>query len=88
MPYFIISNSQGETTIQKFVDKEDLLREIQTNYGNNGFFKKHTFLTEPMEEELVYHIIPSYPGNEEILILKGEIVTPKSKDVIKTFDVD
>ena len=87
MAYFIISNDQGETTIQK-VDKEDLLLEIKPRLEKEtNFLERLTFMTE-VKGKLIYRIFPSHPDCAEILIIKGEIVIPKPIEVVKKFDID
>ena len=81
MSYFIIRNSGGDTRVDQ-VSKEELLKRIQPEedeercyYGRIGFLGK------------IEDSDTNYWG-DNILIIKGEIVTPKPKIVIETFDVD
>jgi hypothetical protein len=81
MPYFIIYNSDGDTNVRQ-VDKETLIKRIQPegdegncSYGKVGFLDK------------IDNSNTDYWG-DNVLIIKGEIVTPRPKKVILTFDID
>ena len=82
MSYFIISNSDGDTTVE-MVDKDELLKRIQPEDGEEDFcyYGRVGFLAKIEENDTNY-----WGGN--ILIIKGEIITPKPKKVVKTFDID
>ncbi len=74
--YFIISNSDGDTTIDVFT-KEQLLKAIQEQYWG-----EREILTEiPADSDT------NYWGNA-ILIIKGNIVTPVAKQVITKYDIE
>jgi len=75
MLYFIISNSEIEQ-----VSEEELLNRIRPEdvacyYGRVGFL------------EVIEESDTNYWG-DNILIIKGEIVTPKPKKVVETFEID
>jgi len=81
MPYFIISNSDGDTSVDP-VTKEELIKRItpeegegENYYGNCGFLSK------------IDDIDTNYWG-DNILIIKGEIIAPRPKEIVKTFDVE
>lgn len=81
MSYFIISNSDGNTTVEQ-VDKNTLLERIQPEEGEECcYYGRVGFLNEINEGDTDY-------WGDNILIIKGEIVTPKPKKVIETFEVD
>ncbi|MEK6878446.1 MAG: hypothetical protein AABY22_02500 [Nanoarchaeota archaeon] len=82
--YFIISNSDGDTTVN-FFTKEDLLKALTpdknevTYYGANLKFLDLDNLS----------ICPdtNYWGTD-LLIIKGKIVQLKVKETIKTIDIE
>ena len=81
MSYFIISNSDGDTTVQQ-VSKDELLKRIQPDDGEDCCYYGCVGFLEAIKEADT-----NYWG-ENILIIKGEIVTPKPKRVIETFEID
>jgi len=73
--YFVIYNSDGETTVSELT-KEQLLKAIQENHwGHMGILGSC-----PSEDT-------NYWG-ENILIIKGKVVTPQPKEVITKYDVE
>jgi len=73
--YFLIHCSEdGDVSVAKY-EKDALLSAIKENYyGDIGFFDK-------MPDENI-----QYWGNK-VLIIKGEIVTPKPVEVIKKYEI-
>jgi len=75
--YFVIRNSDGDTTVRG-VNKENLLQEIEDgDFGENG--------------EHILKFLPSDDTNywsDGILIIKGQIVVPKAKEVITKFNIE
>ena len=77
--YFIISNSDGDTTVTE-MSKEELLLAIEENYWGDR---------TPMTLQ-DYHESRSdtnYWG-ESIMIIKGNIVVPTPKQVITKFEIE
>jgi len=76
--YFVISNSDGDTTIEHLTKVELIERlgnDEESNYwGAEGFV-----------EDLSTNDT-NYWGNS-ILVIKGEIVIPKPKTVVETYEV-
>jgi hypothetical protein len=73
--YFVISNSDGDTTITELT-KEQLLKAIKENYwGTKGILDKC-----PDDDT-------NYWG-ENILIIKGKIVTPVPEQVVTRYNID
>lgn len=72
--YFVICNSNGDTTIH-VLDKETLLKGIEENYwGSMEFLNK----------------IPDSDTNywgDSVVIIKGEIVTPTPLITVTKFDI-
>lgn len=73
--YFIISNSDGDTSVTEMT-KTELLEAIEENHWG---------------DRLCLGDIPdnndtNYWG-ESLLIIKGEIVTPEPKEVITSYDI-
>jgi hypothetical protein len=72
--YFIIRNSDGDTTVRT-ISKEQLLRDI--NDGEYG-----DALTEIPENPDT-----NYWG-EGVLIIKGKIVAPKAEQVVTKYSIE
>lgn len=75
--YFVIRNSDGDTTVEE-VTGDELRKRLNTEdpyYGSREFFDKM-----PTERDT------NYWGNN-VLIIKGEIVTPKPKEVVTRYDI-
>ena len=75
--YYIISNSDGDTTVEE-VSKSELLERMEENY-----YGSHR---EPLTEIPDNHDT-NYWG-EGILIIKGKIVTPEPIEVVKKFIIE
>ena len=67
--YFLIINSEGDTTVEA-MDKEELLKRLED--GDYGSERK--CLTEIPKD----YLDTNYWG-ETMLIIKGKVVTPKAK---------
>jgi len=81
MPYFIISNSDGQTSVEK-VDKQTVLDRIKKEDGEECcYYGEVGFLSDIKDEDTNY-------WGENILIIKGEIIVPKEKKVIETYDIE
>lgn len=74
--YFIILNSEGDTFVEE-VSKPELLRRINENYY--GSDTGH--LSDIKERNTNY-------WGENLLIIKGNIVTPTSVKVVTEYDID
>ena len=73
--YFIINNSDGDTSVVE-MNKTELLEAIEENYwGQNIYF-----------DDISENRDTNYWG-EGILIIKGKIVTPEPKEVITSYDI-
>ena len=73
--YYIISNSDGDTTVKE-VSKSELLERMEENYYGG----------EPLTE-IPNNYDTNYWG-EGILIIKGKIVTPEPIEVVKKFIIE
>lgn len=86
MPYFVIHNSEGETTVEQ-ISKEKLLNRIKSyneeedNPDNEYYCGNPQFLSKITERNT------SYWGYNNLLIIKGEIVVPKPVKIIEVFEV-
>jgi len=78
--YFIIQNSDGDTTVQQ-VPKEELARRLTPDKNGDNSYGSDGFLEEIKEDDTNY-------WGENILIIKGDIVSPKPKDVVKSYAFD
>lgn len=75
--YFIICNSDGDTTVTE-MSKTELLEAIEENYWGDRVYLYN--IPENRRDT-------NYWG-ESILIIKGKIVTPEPKQVITSYDID
>ena len=64
--YFVITNSDGDTSIDKLTSEELKTRLDAEYYGN-----RVKFLDVLPDHD------PNYWGEDSVLIIKGEIFTPK-----------
>lgn len=74
--YFVINNSDGDTTVSEFT-KETLLKAIQENYWGN----KEILKSIPVNDDTNY-------WGEGLLIIKGSVVVPTPKQVITKYDIE
>ena len=74
--YFVINNSDGDTTITELT-KEQLLKALKENYWG----KKGTFDKLPKENDTNY-------WGENILIIKGKVVSPVPEQVVTKYNID
>lgn len=72
--YYIIVNSDGETTVEELSEKT-LLERLNEDYYGRGFIDKI-----PNNNDTNY-------WGEEMLIIKGQIAVPKSKEVVIEYTV-
>ena len=75
--YFIISNSDGDTTVEA-IEKKELIKRLEDNYYGGGRFPY---------PELPQETDTNYWGNG-FLIVKGSVVYPKAKEVITKYDIE
>ncbi len=74
--YFVISNSEGDTTITP-LSKDQLLERI-----NEHYWGRREYLSEiPQGRDT------NYWGNS-VLIIKGEIITPAAKEKVIEYEID
>lgn len=78
MPYFVISNSDGETSVEE-VTKEELLSRIQPEDGTD-FYGGRGFISDLNETDTNY-------WGDNIMIIKGSLVVPKPKEVVKEYEL-
>ena len=74
--YYVIHNSDGDTTVYEYTKKE--LLEI-LNEDDRGYIKYF--------DEIPYETDTNYWG-EGALIIRGEVVKPKEKKIVVNFDID
>jgi len=79
MAYFVIANCDGETTVNQMSERT-LLQRINPEengggeyYGNSGFLEKI-----PENSDTNY-------WGDNILIIKGDIISPKPVKVVKKY---
>jgi hypothetical protein len=75
--YFIISNPDGDTTVEA-IEKKELIARLEDNYYGSG---RLPFPELPDENDTNY-------WGEGFLIIKGSVVYPKAKEVITKFDIE
>jgi hypothetical protein len=78
MDYFIISNYDGETSIEKLT-KEKVLKRLDPK---DPYYGDKKCLSSISDENNPNH------WSKNLLIIKGEIVTPIAKEVILSIDID
>lgn len=72
--FFVICNSDGDTSVTQ-LSKEELLKKLEEKYWGNI-----EFLEKINERDTNY-------WGKNILIIKGDIISPKPKTVITSYDV-
>ena len=78
MSYFLIYQHEKEATVRK-VTEEDLKKMLKEMVENE---EEPLFINRLVEED------PAYWGDEAYLLIKGEIIVPKPKKVVKEYDID
>ena len=74
--YYIIHNGEGDTTVEE-VTKEELLKRIEEHYyGPVGCLDSC-----PVDSDTNY-------WGENILIIKGRVVTPKPEQVVTKLTIE
>ena len=74
--YYVIHNGDGDTTVEELSKDELLERLKEYYYGEVDVIKKM-----PEERDTNY-------WDENILIIKGNIVSPVEKKIITEFDIE
>jgi hypothetical protein len=75
--YFLIHNSEGDTTITE-INKEEFLKDIEDgSYGSDAVFL----------DEIPENNDTNYWGENTYLVIKGNIVTPKPVEVVTKFEI-
>ena len=76
--YFVIRNSDGDTTVRT-LNKKQLLEYMKDgDFGNNG---------EDILDEIPENADTNYWG-EGVLIIKGHQVSPTAKQTVVEFDIE
>lgn len=78
--YFMITNSDGDTYITPLTE-EELIADLEEREGE-GYGAK--FVTK---EELDADCDSNYWEENAALIIKGEVIVPKPKDIILSYEV-
>jgi len=73
--YFMISNSDGDTYITSLT-KTELLEELEE--------REIQFITS---EELEKEYDTNYWGENVALVIKGDVIIPKPKEIIMSYEV-
>jgi hypothetical protein len=76
MKYFLIYNSDGDTIVSE-ITKEKFLREVE----DGAWGESPEFLDSLPERDTNY-----WKG--KMLLIKGEIVTLKKKEVVTKYDIE
>lgn len=74
--YYVIRSTEDGIGIQEYKNKEDMLSEIDEDYGID-IDKYHTTFSSNIGMWEKSH-----------LIIKGKIVAPKVKEIIKTVEIE
>jgi hypothetical protein len=85
MSYFLIISGEDGLTAKGPLTKEQLLKEIDPeNWGSSILnFQSKLETRDGYLTGTVYHA----DSNNLAVIIKGEIIIPKVKEVIKTYDI-
>ena len=78
MEYFVIHNSDGDTYVSRYPTKESLLDALSEHLE---------YETQPKYLAALPKEDTNYWGESAYLIIRGEIVTPKEKLVVKELDI-
>ena len=76
--YFVITNSDGDTTVEEYT-KEELLERLNEKWWGDRC---------AMTEEILKKTSNTNYWEDNILIIKGTVCVPKPKEVIETYDID
>lgn len=79
--YFVIFNSDGDTTITPY-SKEDLERDL-----NDQAWGADVTFVEELGTLKGYDLDTNYWGESTVLIIKGEITLPNEKKVVTNFSL-
>lgn len=71
--YYLIHNSEGDTTVDELTDIELLERLAENYYGDNDFHDKI-----PNDNDTNY-------WGMKMLVIKGEVITPEPKEVVTSY---
>jgi hypothetical protein len=78
--YFVIQNSEGDTTVTRFTKEE-----LETAIAAKDWGDKIQFHND--DYDVLESADTNYWGNK-ILIIKGRVVEPQPVTVVKTYTVD
>ena len=78
MTYFVISGSEDGGCDMDALTKEELLLRLKPDADGYSYYGKKKVLSEPPEE--IDNFI-------DLLIIKGDIVVPKPKTVVKEWEL-
>ena len=76
--YFVISNSDGDTTIDNMT-KDELIEKLGGD-GESNYWGAESFIDNLKDSDT------NYWGNS-ILIIKGEMIVPKEKKTVVSYEV-
>ena len=83
MSYYIISGGDGDVHCNKFADRASLLKAITADEHGDTYYgdiSKLAFLTEFKDlQNLDAH---------EIIIIRAEVIVPKPKQVVQSFEIE
>ena len=75
--YFVIYQTDTDASVIPYEDKKSLLSDINVgNYEDLGFLKELPDSASPAE------------WGPNAIVIKGEIVVPKEKTVVKEYDIE
>jgi len=74
--YFVIHNSEGDTTVEE-ISKETLLERIEERYWGNVNFLDSI----PKDNDTNY-------WGENTIIIKGRIVTPNAEQIVTRYNIE
>ena len=77
--YFVIHNSEGDAYVES-ISEAELIERLNPDENGDFYYGKGSYLNEISETDTNY-------WGCNILIIKGEIVTPKVTEVIKKITI-
>lgn len=77
--YYIICNMDGDTNVEE-ITKEELLKRLQPDEDGNLYYGCHEFMSKITQTDTNY-------WGDDLLIIKGSIVTPKPIEVVTKYEI-
>jgi len=83
MNYYIVTNSDGDIRFQKYANASEVIEAITPDESGDSYYGDVSRLTFGTNLDNL-----DYMGERELIILKGEVIVPRPKDVVRSFEID